>query len=408
MRGDQMRPDSDPRPVTRSNRPGFTLAEMIIGITLLAIIGASAVPFYLKSLRSVAATSGAQDAMQSAQFGLDFISHDLRLAGQGRVSGQPLLVQMSDSAVTFNANIVTSDTSASTTGAYFDPNVADSLALALPSSKAVTLPRSTTSYPLTTYYKTGTILSDAETISFWMATDTASTAAAGTYALWRRVNNAAPSIVARGLVYPAGAPPTFQYFVASQDSVNTLIPYKSQTPAATYPYPLVYTTGATNDTMLTRVLEVRVSLTGMYKNPITGKITYRSINQQIPIENAGLPNYSACPGPPAPPTGITQYVGTNVTQVTADSVWIIWNASTDELSGYKNVRAYQVYRKLDTASSWGQSQFEVEAIGQAKDTARDYPPILTSPRYYIYGVVAENCTPTFSTVAQTTTPIFPN
>ncbi len=389
-------------------RAGFTLAEVIIAITLLAVIGAAAVPFYLKSLRSVAATAGAQDAMQSAQFGLDFIGHDLRLAGQGRVSGQPILVQMSDSAVTFNANLVTSDTSSSTTGAYFDPNVPDSLGLALPASKAITLPRSTTQYPATTYYKSAGLLSDAETISFWMASDTSATAAAGTYALWRRVNNATPQIVARGLVYPAGAPPTFQYFVARSDSVNALTTYKSQTPAATYPFPLVYTTGATHDTMLTRVLEVRVSLTGQYKNPITGKITYRSINQTVPIENGGLPNYAACPGPPGAPTAVTQYVATHVTQQTKDSVWIMWGPSPDELGGYKNVSEYQVYRKLDTASSWGQSLFEVQAIGNSQDTARDYPPILVSPRYYIYGIVAENCTPSFSAVAQTTTPIFPN
>jgi prepilin-type N-terminal cleavage/methylation domain-containing protein len=391
-----------------TQRRGFTLAEVIISMTLLAIIGAAAVPFYLRSLRSVANTSGQQDAQQSVAFAADFVNHDLRLAGQGIVPGQPLLVQMHDSAVTFNANLVTRDSSASTTGTYIDNNVADSLSLALPVSKAITLPLTTTTYPLTTYFQTTNVLSDAETISFWVKRDTTAGVPANTYVLWRRVNNAAPQLVARNLVFRAGidsAP--FQYFASDTTNPNALMRVKNRR-NPTIPYPLTWNLGTGTDTLLREVVSIRLHLTSEYVNPITQKITYRTIDQSIPLENGGLPSYSACPGPPGPPTAIAQYVATANTSASTDSVVIMWGPSADETGGFGNVRQYMVYRKLDTASSWGTVQFQQSAIGKARDTIYDYPPILTSPRYYIYGVVAENCTPQMSTVLQTTTHIFPN
>ncbi|HWZ59941.1 MAG TPA: prepilin-type N-terminal cleavage/methylation domain-containing protein [Gemmatimonadaceae bacterium] len=394
----------------RARRAGFTLAEVIISMTLLAIIGAAAVPFYLRSLRSVAATAGQQDAQQAASFSLDFVNHDLRLAGQGVVNGQPAIVQMHDSAVTFNANLVTRDTSAATTGAYVDPSVNDSLAMGMMSTKTVKLPLTTQLYPLTTYYQTAGVLSDAETISFWVAKDTTTGAVSGTYALYRRVNTNAPQLVARDIVFRgAGTDPApFQYFVADPNFPNAVVPVKSVTTPHPYPFPLNWTTGIGNDTLLENIITVRMSLTFQYTNPITKKITYRTVNEDIPLENGGLPNYSACPGPPAPPTGMQQYVATANTSAAKDSVIVSWNKSTDEAGGFKNVRFYMVYRKLDTATTWGTVLSTLTAFDSTRDTLLDYPPLLTAPRYYIYGVVAENCTPQVSTVLQTTTPIFPN
>ena len=65
-------------------------------------------------------------------------------------------------------------------------------------------------------------------------------------------------------------------------------------------------------------------------------------------------------------------------------------------------------RKLDTATTWGTVLASHQAMGSTRDSLLDYPPLLTAPRYYIYGVVAENCTPQTSTVLQTASPIFPN
>jgi prepilin-type N-terminal cleavage/methylation domain-containing protein len=407
-------------PRLRRSRAGFTLAEMIISITLLAIIGAVAVPFYLRSLRSVANTSGQQDAGQSVAFALNFINHDLRLAGQGTVAGQPAIVQMSDSAVTFNANLVTKDTSAATSGAYYDPNVPDSLGLAMLSTKQVTLPRSSTNYPDSTWWATlpvGTVpgvLGDAETISFWLAADTTTGHLANTYVLWRRVNTATAAIVARNIVFRAGIDPApFQYYVSDQNHVNALDQVKtvvlSGSPTA-YPFPLVWTHGTSTDTLLRNIMAVRVALTAEYVNPITQKASYHSINELIPLENGGMPAYAACPGPPAAPTISSTYVATANGTAASDSIEVVWNASTDETGGYGNVREYLVYRKLDTATTWGTALYEQTAIGQTKDTIIDYPPVLTATPtlWYVYGVVAENCTPQLSAVTPTTTKLVPN
>jgi prepilin-type N-terminal cleavage/methylation domain-containing protein len=393
------------RPLMR--RSGFTLAEVIISMTLLAIIGAAAVPFYLRSLRSVAATAGQQDAEQAAAFSLNFVNHDLRLAGQGTVAGQPGIVEMHDSAVTFNANLVTRDTTASTTGAYVDPSVADSLALGMKSSNQINLPLTTTKYPQTTYFQTAGVLSDAETISFWVTKDTTTGAVANTYALYRRVNTNTAQLVARDIVFRAGTDPApFRYYVADGTFPNAVDSVKSITPA--WPNPLLYTTGATKDTLLRNIITVRMSLTMQYTNPITKKVTYRTVDEDIPLNNGGLPNYAACPGPPGPPTAMQQYVATANTLPTKDSVMISWQKSPDETGGFQNVREYMVYRKQDTATTWGTVLASHQAVGNTRDTLLDYPPLLTSPRYYIYGVVAENCTPQTSTVLQTATAIFPN
>jgi prepilin-type N-terminal cleavage/methylation domain-containing protein len=393
-------------------RPGFTLVEVIISMTLLAMIGVVAVPFYLKSLRSVATTNGQQDAEQSVAFALNFINHDLRLAGQGTVPGQPHIVQMSDSSVTFNANLVTSDTSASTPGAYVDPNVPDSMGLAMLKTDQVSLPRSSTFYPDSTWYQSSGVLSDAETISYWVAADTTTGHLAGTYVLWRRVNNGTPSLVAKNLIFRPGVDPApFQYFVADQtypnqlDAVKTVVLTGSPT---SYPFPLVFTHGTGTDTLLMNIMSVRVALTAEYVNPINGHVSYRTVNEDIDIENGGMPSYAACPGPPGAPTAVTDYVATANGSPATDSVIVTWGPSPDETGGYQNVREYMVYRKLDTASTWGTVQFEQPAIGKTRDSILDFPPLPTAPLYYIYGIVAENCTPTMSTPASTTTPIVPN
>jgi hypothetical protein len=121
-----------------------------------------------------------------------------------------------------------------------------------------------------------------------------------------------------------------------------------------------------------------------------------------------MPSYAACPGPPGAPTAVTDYVATANGSPATDSVIVTWGPSPDETGGYQNVREYMVYRKLDTASTWGTVQFEQPAIGKTRDSILDFPPLPTAPLYYIYGIVAENCTPTMSTPASTTTPIVPN
>jgi prepilin-type N-terminal cleavage/methylation domain-containing protein len=389
-------------------RSGFTLVEVIISITLLAIIGAVAVPFYLRSLRSIATTNGQQDAEQSVAFAMNFINHDLRLAGQGIVPGQPSIVQMSDTAITFNANLVTRDTSAATPGAYVDPNVPDSMGLAMLKTDQVTLPRSTTKYPDSTWYQSSGVLSDAETISFWIVADTTTGHLANTYVLWRRVNNGTPALVAKNLVFRAGVDSApFKFFVADATYPNQLDAVKSIT-TPVYPYPLVWTTGTTTDTLLRNILSVRVELTSEYVNPITQHASYRQVKENIDLENGGMPNYAACPGPPGAPTAVTDYVATANTSASTDSVVVTWGPSPDETGGYGNVREYMVYRKLDTASTWGTVLFEQPAIGKSRDTIMDFPPVpLTTPRYYIYGIVAENCTPTMSTAATTSGKIVP-
>jgi len=99
-----MRPHS-PRPIPHARR-GFTLAEMIMATTMLGLFGASAITFYLRSVRSVTDTAGRNDAQQNASYALDFLDHDIRIAGTGLSTGQPLLIEATGQAIAFNGDLL--------------------------------------------------------------------------------------------------------------------------------------------------------------------------------------------------------------------------------------------------------------------------------------------------------------
>ena len=91
------------------NRRGFSLMELLIAITLLTIVFSLAVPFFSTTSRSVASSAGRGEALQGARYAQNAIDRDLRVAGTGAVGTQPLVVQADRYALTFNADIVTRD-----------------------------------------------------------------------------------------------------------------------------------------------------------------------------------------------------------------------------------------------------------------------------------------------------------
>src|SRR4051812_1000822 len=101
------------RPMSRTTRPvdrrAFTLMEMLIALTIMAVVMSVAVPFFRVQLRSVTAHAGRMDAQQNVRFAVTAIDRDLRMAGVGIVDKQPMVVQADPYAVTFNADLVTHD-----------------------------------------------------------------------------------------------------------------------------------------------------------------------------------------------------------------------------------------------------------------------------------------------------------
>ena len=268
-----------PRAGGRRPREAFTLAEIMIALMLLSILGAAALSFFIKQTRAVTVTAGRLDAQQNVSFALNEIDHDLRMAGTGLGANQPAVIEAHPYALAFNADLVTTDTASVSTAGYYDPSIPESLTVALTPAHQITYPYSATTYPDSLYLQSTGVISNAETISYWLTPDS-NTARPDDYLLLRQVNSAPATVVARGLVFPGGTP-AFRYFIPGT-AVNSRVEITPPT------LPLFFKAGnVVPDTLLAKVSEIELQLQAVYRDPL-GHDVYRSINQFIPVLNAGL------------------------------------------------------------------------------------------------------------------------
>ena len=184
-----------------SRREGVTLIEMMIAIVLFVLVFGLAVPFFRYQARSVSASAGRLDALQNARYAQNASDRDLRISGIGIVQSQPMIVQADGFAVTFNADLATKDKN-DPLSIYYDADIDSSGTDAMNTANQVTLPKSSVVYPQTNYMNNG-VASPAETISYWLTKDSTATRT-DQYILFRRVNNLAPKVVAKGIIVPAG------------------------------------------------------------------------------------------------------------------------------------------------------------------------------------------------------------
>ena len=61
------------------NQKGFTLIELMISLTLGLIISAAAILLFLTGQKSLSMQQGTSDLQDNANFGLNYITKDLRL-----------------------------------------------------------------------------------------------------------------------------------------------------------------------------------------------------------------------------------------------------------------------------------------------------------------------------------------
>lgn len=362
-------------------RGGFTLPEMLLGLTLTVLVFASAVPFFKVQTRAVTADMGRADALLTARYAQNTLDRELRNIGIG-IEGmstalgiprpQPKIVQAGEFAVTFNSNLVTTDTG-DVAAVHYDPNVAVSLTDALPISSVITLPLSAVSYPDYTYRKTNGALSGAETISMWASNDS-STAIPNDLVLFRRVNNGPIVVVTRGIELPAGQP-LFRY--TRVDTLGAQIPV----PPAQLP---MYWTNPVSDSI--RTVEITVRSVFHDWNLAGDTTSYkRSVQSKTRMMNMGLVGRRTCGDVPLDPGSVTAVYSNIVTP----KVTISWTPSIDENSGEKDVERYVIYR--DTLLT-GFTQ-PVDLVGKGSIQYEDFA--LPSPGTSVrYGVAAQDCSPT--------------
>jgi prepilin-type N-terminal cleavage/methylation domain-containing protein len=364
----------------RTNRKGFSLAEMMITVVLMGIVMSVAVKFFRSQSMAISSTAGRFDAYRNAQYAALTIDRDLRVAGIGVTDKQPILLQADAHAITFNAN-VTANTAADDNAVYIDLD-ADSASTGglVPASK-VTLPLTSWMYPDSLYLQAAGIPTNAETISYWVRPDVSRP---GESELVRRVNDGPIMVVSKGLVITAGVP-TFRYYYGPTDSV------------AAAALPMLHTlaihnstadTGSVTSRLIDSVRYVRVQFQTQFKDPRMAKPVLRSISSLIRIANAGLVNRTTC--------GDVPILGSTFSAVASGSppkVTLTWTRAVDEAGGEKDVERYAIYRHLDTAAASADPMVTVPAGA----VSYSYVDNFVNPgERWMYLLSAIDCTPTLS------------
>ena len=372
-----------------SRRDGVTLIEMMIAIVLFVLVFGLAVPFFRYQARSVSASAGRLDALQNARYAQNAIDRDLRISGIGIIQSQPMIVQADGFAVTFNADLATKDKN-DPMSIYYDADMDSSGTDAMNNTNKVTLPLSAVSYPDSNYMN-GAIASAAETIQYWLSRDS-SASRSDQYILYRRVNNLAQKIVAKGIIVPAGTN-FFQYMkpngAGGLDSIRaSKLPIFHSAPV--HGSPADTATSALTDSI--RV--VRMTVTGLYNDPDKGPIM-KTVVSSTKLLNAGMSRSTVCGDLPIP---VTTATATRFPAFgTPTKVTISWNASLDQDAGEKDVGRYMVFKKKTASADWGSPIADL-AASQANYTLDD----TTLPSgSWVYAVVAQDCSPANSAATST-------
>jgi type II secretory pathway pseudopilin PulG len=372
-----------------SRREGVTLIEMMIAIVLFVLVFGLAVPFFRYQARSVSASAGRLDALQNARYAQNAIDRDMRIAGIGILSAQPMIVQADPFAVTFNADLATKDKN-DPYSIYYDADVDSSGTDAMNRASKVTLPRSSVSYPDSNYMSNG-IMSPAETVQYWLTKDSTATRT-DQYVLFRRVNTLPPRVVAKGIIVPAGQS-FFQYLKPNStgglDSIKTAqLPLFHSAPI----HGSIADTGASAITDSIRV--IRMTVTGLYNDPDKGAIM-KTVQSSTKLLNAGMVRSTVCGDVPIAVTTVVAVRTPNTSHPT--KVTISWTKSLDQDAGERDVARYLVFKKSTASADWGSPIADLAAtqpIFSVDDT--------TLPAGdWVYSVVAQDCSPANSSATST-------
>lgn len=371
-------------------RAGFTLIEMMISITVSLLVLAVVVPFFRVQVLAVSAHSGRMDAQQNVRFGATVIDRELRVAGVGVVSSQPLIIQAAADAITFSVDFASR--SPTDLGAvYFDPDLPAASVSSLTPATSIVLPLSSLVYPDTSYSQAGGAPSTAETISFWVTPDT-SAGGGGLHALYRRVNNTPATLVARGIVVTP-QDPVFRYF-----KPDTLGGVREISQSLLPIYHTAKIHGSAADTLRSALTDsiriVRVRLTGRHTDR-DGKVATRTVDTGIRIMNSGLLRFSTCGEPP-------RFTGPAsaalVDPPPTPRIVVSWPPSTDEATGEGDVERYVIYRREPGAIEWGEPYASVPA----GNPSYEFSDSGVKPgEQWAYAVAAQDCSDQLSPLSTT-------
>ncbi len=385
---------------TARARRGFTIAEVLIAMSIMLVLIGMSTKLFQKQSRSVAQQAGRLDAQQNSRFALSMLDRELRVAGVGVVDAQPLLVQAAPLAITFNADLVALDTG-DKGAVYINPDADSASVDVLRNTNKITLPTSAKLYPDSTYTAAAGVPSNAETISYWLSHDSTSSHS-NEYILFRRVNAQPIKVVAHGIIVN----PTdtiFQYF--KLDSLGVLRPITTATLPIVHTAAMHASTADTGKSALADSIKlVKVQFTSVFHDPRSGQDVFRRMQTTVHLMNAGLIRHATCGQPPLGVTPTAVVTPANGTTIPQTYVTVTWAASVDDATGEKDVDRYAIFRRLSSVSTFDEPVTSIPA-GAANYTFTDAD--LISGQHWIYGVAAQDCTPASSPIGSTAAVVIP-
>ena len=392
------------------DRRGMTLIEMLIAITVFSVILASALGFLSKQSKGLDRNSSDMGMLQNLSFSGALLEEEIRMAGSNVPSRQPAVVYGGTNSFTFNADYASNTDSLYTV--YYNPGLPNAQVNALTSAQRFALPGSSPafSYPDSNYFAMGstTLNSPAETITWFFQLDT-STVTANDYVLMRQVNNQPAEVVIRNVVQTAGRN-FFRYSYKRIPAAGTSVSTLDTVPTAWMP--LKHSAGvhgsaadSAGSARTDSLASVEVAFT--VTNGLTGTdLRSRAISFMVPMPNMGTKKVVSCGDPPILGTALTaNWVISGATP--PDTTMVLrWNQAVDEVGGESDVRAYIIWRRQVGAATWDTAIATVSA-GPTSPSFADpqaRPNVLPG---FQYGLAAQDCTPSLSTMTTVTAPLSP-
>lgn len=312
-------------------RRGFSLVEMMVAVTLTLAVFAITIPFVRAQSRALGANAGRLEAEQIARFAQRSIDRELRVAAGD--SGQPVLVQAAGMSLSFNANVLASDTT-DPVALSVEDGADSALVMSWRLANAATLPLSNVTYPTRNFIAADGGPSRIETIHYFLHPDTVS-GRSDVYVLYRRVNARDSVPIVRGVYVPTG-----QTFFSYQRLVNGAL--------ATIPaeqLPLRWT-----DTLSTSIRAVVIRSGGFFRNRQTNVDLVRTASWVSAVPTRVRQVSTICSGVPGEVSNLT------VTKSAATSrpflVRLTWSPSTDDGALTTNATRYVVERRLSPSGAW--------------------------------------------------------
>lgn len=371
-------------------RAGFTLVEVLVSITVLGLILVAGMTYMSTQTRAFAASVERTTALTRTRYVSQTLQRELRSLGTGLVSGQAGLVYAGPDVVAFNADFA-SNVAGDMFAVYVDPDAPDDQVLAPTAS--FTVPQTSFTYGAVTYQTTAGSTSPAELLTFFFVPDSVSPEP-DDFVLYRQVNGASAEPVSDG-IHRLDGQPFFQYWTgATEESAGgsfQAVPDSTLPLAHAEPFHLSPAdTAASAIVDSVRAVAVRFEV---WPKPDTAVTPPLTVDRMIALPNAGVQPVTSCGS--APLLGVALASAAVALASGEPAVELSWDAAVDEAGGEGDVVRYVVWRRMLPDTEWGNPLLSVPA-GAASYAYTD--ATVQSGATYEYGLAAQDCTPTMSTM----------